>query len=80
LVTKNSAIWRLTDIFDENKNVFAKEKNKEMRLALGNGCQHNICVRGTEPVFDWSFQPDGLNEALINPYLSNSRKDANVWR
>lgn len=66
------------DIFDENKNVFAKEENKEMRLALGNGCQHNICVRGTEPVFDWSCRPDGLNEALAKPDMSNFRDDANV--
>jgi hypothetical protein len=58
--------------------VFAKEKNKEMRLALGNGYQHDICVRGIEPIFGWSFQPDGLNEALVKPYLSNFREDSNV--
>lgn len=63
--TKELAIWRWRKSLTKRKSVLAKPENKEMRLALVNGCRHDESgIRGTEPGFGWPPPPSGLNEAL----------------
>lgn len=49
--TKELAIWRWRKSLTKRKSVLAKPENKEMRLALGNGCRHDESASaGQSPV------------------------------